>query len=415
QNRQIRISHYNGLPANEINALTSLDNTIWAATSKGLIKFSKDIINQPKPPTDIHINKIEINNSPTPLSNKAVNFTSSQNNLKITLDAINYSLRGDLQFKYRLLPDTQWQTTQSPTVSFTNLKPEKYKFDVLLKNDELVGTHPSFSFRINKPWWQKSWVQFIFVGLAILGTYLIVTFFQKNKFRKIKKDKEIQEKIAMLKITALQAQMNPHFIFNTLNTIQSFIYDNRQDLATKTLGNFSKLIRKVFKYSNYKVISLDHEIDFLKTYIDLEKLRFDQYLTVQLTCSDYVQSHSFALSIPPLLVQPIIENAFAHGLLHQDGEKKLNIHFEVIDKFLKCSVIDNGIGIEQSAKFNLETNQKRNISGLQLTEDRIRVFNRAVNTQSEQKSFIITDLERATNGRESGTKVEIFIAIDHGE
>ncbi len=409
----LNINHYHGLPSNEINDITRQNDLIWVATSKGLVKFSKDFVNLPISPTNIALQKIEVNNKTIPFDKETTALSSAQNNLKITFEAINYSLRGDLQFKYRLLPDTQWQISKSPFALFPNQKPGQYKFEVGLNNEVATGPLPSFSFTIRKPWWQHSWLYFLATGIAMFITWRTIAAKQKKTLQKIAKEQQIQQRIADLKITALQSQMNPHFIFNCLNTIQAFIVNDQQQLATKTLGQFSQLIRKVFEYSDYKIIRLDDELDFLKTYLKLEQLRFDEDLSVELVCSNFVKEHAFELAIPPLLVQPIVENAFAHGLLHQSGEKKLVIIFEKIDNYLKCSVIDNGVGMDQSAKFNLDTHNKRTISGLQLTRDRIAIFNCSSNSNKNKKNFIITDLKEATNGRETGTKVEFFIVINH--
>ena len=412
-NQLLHIYHYHGLPSNEINDITRQNDLIWVATSKGLVKFSKDFVNLPISPTNIALQKIEVNNKTIPFDKETTALSSAQNNLKITFEAINYSLRGDLQFKYRLLPDTQWQISKSPFALFPNQKPGQYKFEVGLNNEVATGPLPSFSFTIRKPWWQHSWLYFLATGIAMFITWRTIAAKQKKTLQKIAKEQQIQQRIADLKITALQSQMNPHFIFNCLNTIQAFIVNDQQQLATKTLGQFSQLIRKVFEYSDYKIIRLDDELDFLKTYLKLEQLRFDEDLSVELVCSNFVKEHAFELAIPPLLVQPIVENAFAHGLLHQSGEKKLVIIFEKIDNYLKCSVIDNGVGMDQSAKFNLDTHNKRTISGLQLTRDRIAIFNCSSNSNKNKKNFIITDLKEATNGRETGTKVEFFIVINH--
>ena len=179
----------------------------------------------------------------------------------------------------------------------------------------------------------------------------------------------------------------------------------------KTLGMFSKLIRDVFDFSAKKMIYLEEEFTFLNLYINLEKLRFDDSLTVNINISDYIKDNLYALKAPPLLIQPIIENAFEHGLLHKIGDKILDIYFEMEGKYLKCIVQDNGVGRSFTSTSNQWEIKQDRLSGLKLTQERLLMLDDSSNQTNNIPLFLIIDLKSDSDKKPIGTRIEMLIKV----
>ena len=209
--------------------------------------------------------------------------------------------------------------------------------------------------------------------------------------------------------------MNPHFIFNALNAIQKFLTTNDREQAMNYLSNFGKLIRLVFEHSQVEKISLEEEIDFLKLYLNLEKLRFMEAIDIQLEISSFLQDISDEIYLPPLLIQPIVENSFKHGFLYKKEPGILKIKFSKKDTFLICTIEDNGIGRKKAAELGQKTSKDRPSSGLKTAKERLNVNNSIDNldtTQESQLNFV--DLY-APNGEVRGTLVEVKIYCSNFE
>ena len=209
--------------------------------------------------------------------------------------------------------------------------------------------------------------QFLIVMIAVILLSLIFTFFifrvrlqnirNKNELAKEKSEKklkeiEYQKQINEATFSALRSQMNPHFIFNTLNTIQNYVYSNDKKSANIYLGKFSELMRNVLDYSNRKFILLEEEIELLQLYLDIQKSRFGNELMTTIETEEYI--HASQILIPPMLIQPYVENAINHGLSHKQGNKNLKIKFSQSfnKKILEITIDDTGIGRSKSNALN---------------------------------------------------------------
>ncbi len=173
---------------------------------------------------------------------------------------------------------------------------------------------------------------------------------------------------------ALRAQMNPHFIFNCLNSINRFILKNNTETASDYLTKFSRLIRMVLNNSQQNLITLREELDCLELYIQLEQLRFNNFFRYKIKCADDVDAEY--ITIPPLLLQPFVENAIWHGLMHKEGRQgMLSVDITQEKEILCCKITDNGIGRAKVSVLKNEVREKRKSIGLKLTEERIKMFN----------------------------------------
>jgi tetratricopeptide (TPR) repeat protein len=218
-----------------------------------------------------------------------------------------------------------------------------------------------------------------------------------------KTDAEFRQQVAQLEMQALRAQMNPHFIFNCLSSINWLIIEGNNEAASDYLNRFSRLIRMVLKNSGKSTISLADELSMLKLYLKMEGLRFDHSFHYEINHPEDLDLHGY--SVPPLLLQPFCENAIWHGLLNKNGDRELKINIAKHKDDLYCTITDNGIGRKLSKKTVAEKLSGHQSMGLKLTSERLALFNEQENSQT---MFEMEDLIN-DNGESAGTKVMIRI------
>ncbi len=218
-----------------------------------------------------------------------------------------------------------------------------------------------------------------------------------------KKQSALQIRATELEMQALRSQMNPHFIFNCLSSINSFILKNKSDEASKYLTKFSRLIRMVLNNSKQSFISLEDELETLTLYLDMEKLRFKDSFDYAFNLQDNIEVET--IFIPPLLLQPFAENAIWHGLMHKQERGFLSFDFCREESFLSCLITDSGIGREQAELLKSKSSEKQKSMGLKITTERLSLLN---NNSNQQTFFTIEDLIDE-NGKANGTRVHLKI------
>jgi ligand-binding sensor domain-containing protein/putative methionine-R-sulfoxide reductase with GAF domain len=217
---------------------------------------------------------------------------------------------------------------------------------------------------------------------------------------------DTQQKMTEVEMQALRAQMNPHFIFNCLNSINRYIVKSDQATASLYLTRFAKLIRLILDNSNSKNVILSNELEALKLYIEMEALRFDKKFTYRISVADNVSTDS--LEVPPLIIQPYVENAIWHGLLHKEQEGRLHIQVsQPVEGMLQCEIEDNGIGREKAKEMKSKSAVSRKSLGMKLTEDRLSLLNKHATLNA---SIDIIDLTNG-HGEATGTRVIIKIPV----
>ena len=205
----------------------------------------------------------------------------------------------------------------------------------------------------------------------------------------------------------MRAQMNPHFIYNVLNTVQGLVYGNRKTEAGALLGNFSDLMRKTLNSSDKQLLPLKEEIENIRLYLELEKARFDEgfeYHIDVLNINDLSE-----IRIPSLMLQPFIENAVKHGLMHKTGMKRVDISFEQTGTVLKVTIDDNGIGRQQSMEINQRSKNKPSSFATAALNERMDLFNRLYKQQ------ITCEIIDKKDERQNPTGTKIILHIpDYG-
>jgi len=219
---------------------------------------------------------------------------------------------------------------------------------------------------------------------------------------------ELNQRLAEMEITALQAQMNPHFIFNCLNSIQQYIFDQEVLAANRYLTGFARLIRSTLHNSSKAFISLADEIDYLSTYLSLEKGRFKEKMDYTIHADPSVDTSLYI--IPPMLIQPFVENSMRHGLRHKtSGKGYIHIGISMSGHRLMITVDDNGIGRKKAAHFKTREHIEYQSKGMSLTADRIRMMNVKYNDSIRVE---VIDLEDAL-GQPGGTRVTMLFPLFH--
>lgn len=405
------------------NSIVDKDGNIWLATKNSLVKVVTNLMydNNFAPLTTI-IKKVEILNknsnwsdiAPTDkwsgLPTERVELNFIQNHISIYYHTLNYNNSTTDSYYYKLeVADKEWiGPIKKDYVVYPNLRPGNYTFKVKSRNDlsGLYSNIAEFKFKILPPWYLQIW--FIILLSVLLIT--ILTVFYKIRIhiitkREIKKT-AIVKRISELEMKALQSQMNPHFLFNSLNSIQDFILDNDVDNALLYLNSFSRVIRMTLDFADKKFISLTDELTYLEHYVSLENMRFDNLFTYNLAIDDDIDQDSTL--IPPMLLQPIIENSIKHGvsLLTKKGSIKLAVK-KVNEYTFKCIIEDNGVGRIKSNEIESRKDITNNSKALKITQERLNILN---DKKSSKFKIDIIDLY-SINNEACGTRVEITLAF----
>ena len=259
-----------------------------------------------------------------------------------------------------------------------------------------------------------------FLGLLLIGFFIYRNLSLKRKNEKLgrqrmenelklqqlesdKKHSEMQQQATELEMQALRAQMNPHFIFNCLSSINKYIIKNETEAASDYLTRFSRLIRMVLINSQKSMITLEDELDMLRLYLDMERLRFNNVFDYNITFTNTLEPA--AVFIPPLMLQPFCENAIWHGLMHKTGQGKLDIALSIQDDILYCSITDNGVGRLKTAELKSKSAERQKSLGLKITNNRLALLNKRSREDSHYEMNDILD----EKGNTGGTQVDIRI------
>jgi tetratricopeptide (TPR) repeat protein len=254
----------------------------------------------------------------------------------------------------------------------------------------------------------------ILIGVIVLLALLTFIMFRNSKLRRkneilqtARMQAEWQRRAGELEMQALRAQMNPHFIFNCLSSINKFILKNEADKASDYLTRFSRLIRLVLLNSQKPLIVLEEEVEMLRLYIEMEKLRFKNAFDYSITYTDEIEPAN--IYIPPLLLQPFCENAIWHGLMHKEGFGQLDISFAMKDNMVVCTITDNGIGRAKASEIKTKSAERIKSLGLTLTSERLALFNAGETVQTFYKMEDVVE-----DGAVAGTRVKINIRYQEG-
>lgn len=325
----------------------------------------------------------------------------NQNSINLFFDAITYRDFAP-EFQIRLLNwDSTWSKSQYPAIQYTNLPPGEYTFQIQARVlQEPWGPIKEVVFNIATPYWQTWW--FLILGtLALIGITVLLFFWRLQLQRRrtaLEIDKLKAEQRAMI------AQMNPHFMFNALSSIQELVYNQHKKQAVINIALFARLMRKILHHSSREKVTLSEEAETLDLYLRLESLRFEDQFEYEIHIGSGLDAEKQQL--PPVFIQPFVENAIKHGLLNKEPlGGKLSIRFEQHDQHLRCTIEDDGVGRQKSAQIQAQRNPAHRSFSTHLVEERVALFNQ----QQKSKMYLtVTDLIDDQQ-RPCGTRVEIQI------
>ena len=396
-----------------VNDFLILQNQIIVSLPKAFYVLPKsDALFKAFKTAKVRVEAVKINDRDTLVATN-YKLPYNLNKIDISFNSNGFQSNQHVSYQYRVKQiDTSWQNIPLNThfVTFNSLSSGTYTFELKAQNlsaKQAVIATP-ITFVIAKPFWETYW----FYALVLLTVFgLIWLYFrwrlqQKEAQRIAEIDKIlIDKKITNLRLENLRSQMNPHFIFNALNSIQDYIISNEKELASSYLVKFSRLIRMYLDYSQQNEITLEEELNALKLYLELEKVRFEDELEYTISIDNQLKTKQ--IKVPSLFIQPYVENALKHGLLHKLNDRKLHIEAKIIQQNkLEITVEDNGIGREQSEKLK-RPNQQHKPFATKANEERVHLYKNKL----KRDITITTNDLYDENDVAAGTKVVITMPI----
>jgi hypothetical protein len=315
---------------------------------------------------------------------------------------------GKVLYRYQLKGtknDQYWIHVNEPQLFLSSVEPGSYKLIIQACNSagQWSKIPLVLSIHIAAPFWETGW----FIVCCIIVIVSTVIFFQSLKLRRIK-EKSINEKLMLdYQQQALINQINPHFLFNSMNSIQKYILRGDKEEAVSFVSKFAKLMRLGLEQSREPFIPLSQELELLKVYMLLERERFREKITYQLDIEERLEQQG--LMIPPMLIQPFIENAIRHGVLHKTGKGVIILRLYVREKLLFCEVEDDGVGRKRAMEIKQEQGQPYKSFALSINTARLQLLARSLNSLY---FFDITD-KQDQQGLPAGTLVKLILPFKY--
>jgi len=387
-----------GIYSSNIIDFSIVNDQIWIVHNKRLqyvnLKSIKDIDFKP----EISIKKVFINGKPIDF-NRTTNFGYNQRNISFELYSFSLQHYSNLKYKYQLIGadnKVQYNEHSDNVIEYKSLSPGNYTLKVSSVWRENESEEIEFSFTIASPFWLTWW---FYLALA-LGFLTIISIYFWYRLRAHRKKAAQINELNTSKLTAIQSQMNPHFIFNALNSIQDLVLKGDIDNSYTYITKFANLVRRTLNYSDKDFIEFESEIKLIELYLTLEKLRFKKEFNYQINTNGIDD-----ILVPPMLVQPFIENALVHGLLHKEGAKNIVIDFR-LEEELVCVITDNGIGRAKAMEIKQRQRSEHESFSVNAIKKRFEILE---DYFGGSLGFVYEDLEE--DGTPIGTTVILRIPI----
>jgi ligand-binding sensor domain-containing protein len=385
------------------------DGEIFIGTEAGFNHFYPSDLQVKAYPLSVFITGVQAPDTLiNTLNNPPISLAHYENNLVFQYLTVDFKLANFIQYRYKLQGfDTGYvYAGKQRQARYTNLQAGKYTFIVEASTNgkDWYKTANPVAFTIRKAFWKTWWFRVLVIALLVSIAYSFYRYRinRINKEARMRSDYEI--KLNELENSALRTQMNPHFIFNSLNTINSFVNSNDRVQANQYISKFSKLVRLILDHSREKKIVLKDELEVAELYMQLEQIRFEGKFSFSINVSGMDAS---VTDVPPLIIQPFVENAILHGLLPSDKPGVLKIDVKKEGEQLLCSIEDNGIGREAAKRLKQRSGYNRKSHGMEITLKRIELFNKEHQVQLPVE---IMDLQ-TESGEASGTRVILHLPV----
>ena len=384
-----------GLPSNDIHSILSDSGMIYIGTAGRLSYFDTTKLKK-QPFCKLHLLSMEAGNlklspdSPQPLR-------YNENSLKFEYTCISFRSSRNITYYYRLKGQSNaWDSTHNTNLEFVALPPGNYTLEIFGKNRAGVNSNTiSIPFLIKPPFWGTWWFRLLVAVILVAIVWRLVI----RRIRQEQAKSDTQNRINELEQLALRSQMNPHFIFNCLNSIQNFLLQNNFEKTNEYLTSFAHLIRQTLDNSSRSSISIENEIRYLSSYLELENMRFAHSFLYDIEIDPAIDTDN--TFIPTMILQPYVENSIRHGIRYrQDGTKTVKVVFRKRGNALVCIVEDNGIGRKKAAEMKSFMHVEYQSKGMTLTAERIAALNRR---QDIPITVDVIDMEE--DGKATGTQV----------
>lgn len=405
----IQFKYNDGLPYNDDGMFyTASDGSVYAGGNGGVVKFFPARLKTYENSACAKIVDVLVNDQLRPpailgSSRQSVDLAPDQNNLQVRFDITNYDRWENNLFYYKLDPgQPAWKEVENGKLSFINLSPGRYQLSVKGGN-KLTGlvTNVDKLFFTIQPHWYQRWEFFALCAIFFAGgIYLAV----RRRIAMIRKQATLQQKIAETEMMALRAQMNPHFIFNCLNSIEYYILQNEKRNASIYLNKFASLIRMILSNSRKDAVPFSEDMYTIGIYIDLELLRFNHNFKLITDIDQALLENDYL--VPPLMIQPFVENAIIHGFSYSTrNDLMLKITALLRGEYIEYIIEDNGVGRVKSAALNQINKPNHASLGMEIIRQRIALFHE----QYQGTGYLKVDDLYDENKTAAGTRVTIKI------
>lgn len=385
--------------SSELVDLAITPNYAWLGYSSAIFKVPLTELAQETPPLvqPLKLEGLEASNGSYALK-------ANPGPIRVRLCYSDLLAKDQLQYSYRINKE-DWILTErtADVLTLTNLAAGKYVLHVRVKSGAAVVNERSVSFTIAPRWYETIW----FMAVVVVVVFCATVLFFRTRIRALKKRNAVNQQLNEAQLTALKAQMNPHFLFNVLNSMQTMVLKEDKIKANKIMSELSVFVRKILNYSGKAHIPVQAEVEMLQNYLKLEKHRFNDDFTYKLVVDKSVED-CLHMHIPPMLIQPFIENAINHGLLHKKHERKLSVHFSGNNTLLTCVLEDNGVGRKRAAELQKHSKKHRSFAS-SASARRIALLKDAGHSGA---SIHIEDLFHS-NQQAAGTRVTITLPLTH--
>ncbi len=385
----------------------SVADELYAGFHNAVVRFNPDQLSKNNLPSYFFIESIQIAGSFVLYHpSERLSLSYKNNNLVVNLSAVNFEDAHQQLFAYRLIKEggEEWtEIGKQRNIIFSNLAPGAYKLQVkvYVQNNSWQPQIREINILIEPPLWRRTWFMII-CALLIISTIGIIF---RTRIKNIRRNAQINTQIAELEMKGLHAQMNPHFVFNALNSIKEMVLVDEKKQASRYLSKFAQLVRTNLEQSQQTFVTLEQSVDHLKQYLEMEKIRFRDFL-YSIEIGESVETE--AIKIPPMLLQPLVENAIWHGLRSLKEEKRIVIRFLKDEEYLVCEIDDNGIGINKSLKARENYQHTHSSMGIANIRERLELLNEKYGISC---SLIIKDKSELSGGSESGTIATLMFKL----
>ncbi|WP_207515587.1 sensor histidine kinase [Longitalea luteola] len=397
-----------GLLSDVINTVFVYNNKVFVGSPGGISFFDEEkMLRQSR--CDLRFTGITIEGETFDASNAPAVIPHEKNNIRFNFVGISYKSNGDIRYRYRLVGlDSAWHETRETFLNYPTLPSGDYMLQLEAINKfDVHSKILAIRFTIDKLWYEEIWFKLLMGALFLAITGLIVVLIVRRVRKREQEKTATNKRINELEQLSRKAQMNPHFIFNSLNSIQHYVMDADVAGANKFISGFSRLIRQTLDFSSRPEISLEEELDYLTNYLELEKTRLEDAFSYKVVIADAVDPADHY--IPPMILQPFVENSVRHGLrFRRDKNGMVTITVKRDKDHLVCILEDNGVGRKAAMQYKSISPINYQSKGLSLTADRIDMFN----LEHEQKiTMHIDDLEDEFHNS-LGTRVTISFPVN---